>query len=407
VAKETREEAIARRKAELDAKRAAQKLRSAERFAEIDALAADRKAAIKAGYQSKLVENEQNAKAKEAEREALAAQREADKLAQQEAKAAEKLAEQQIKELAKAELLKDQANERERLAKAKEAEREALAAQREADKLAQQEAKAADPNQLAKLEKKAEFRAHLDSQAAKRDAIKQFPIEEQKAAKKKKRDEDMAAIRAKSEAKAAEKLAEKMNDAAFAAKHAAKAAKRAANEAAMAQREKDKQELVERIGPKVADEIFALKRVRIFENGYIQIGLLGSPEKLASIEADAEVTKKTGLGRAVAAGMTGGLNLLSPNRRGDLTLTVETENDSRVLHTDNPTNEDMKAMKKLESRGNSVLARLAGKPEQQSSSNSSVSTDVSEQLSKLADLKGLGLLDDAEFAAAKAKLLGL
>jgi hypothetical protein len=405
--KETREEAIARRKAELDAKRAAQKQKSAERFAEIDALAAGRKAAIKADYQSKLLENERAANAKQAEREALAAQREADKLAQQETKAAERLAEQQAKELEKAELLKAQAEERERLANAKQAEREALAAQREADKLAQQETKAADPAQAAKLAKKAEYQERLNSQIELRNKIKQLPIEEQKAAKKKKRDDDLAAIKAKSEAKAAEKLAEKMKDPVFAAKHAAKAAKRAASEAAMAQREKEKQELLERIGTKVADEIFALKRVRIYENGYIQIGLLGSPEKLVSIEADAEVTKKTGLGRAVAAGMTGGLNLLSPNRRGDLTLTVETESDSRVLHTDNPTNEDMKAMKKLESKGNAVLARLAGKPEQQTSSSSSVSTDVSEQLSKLADLKSKGLLDDAEFAAAKAKLLGL
>ncbi len=277
-----------------------------------------------------------------------------------------------------------------------------------AQKLAE---KMQNPEFAAKYAEKQAKQDALDAQMKARreakEALKSLPPEEAKAARKAASEATMQRIRDESAAKSASKLAEKLTDPEFAAKHAAKEAKRAASEAAMAQRQKEKEELAEKIGKKVADELFALKRVRIYENGYIEVGLglVSTPEKLVSIQSSADISKKTGLGRAAAGVMTGGLSLMGANRRGDLMLVIDTENETRVLNTDDPTTEDMKAMKKLEAVGNSVLARLSSTSVSAAPVNST--TDLSVELARLNDLHKSGVLTAEEFSAAKSKLLGL
>jgi hypothetical protein len=280
----------------------------------------------------------------------------------------------------------------------------AKAAQKLSEKMKDPEFAAKYAEKQAKQEA---FDAQMLARREEKEALKALSPEEAKAAKRAANEATMQKLRDEREAKEALKLAAKLNDPEYAAKHAAKEAKRAASEAAMAQRQKEKEELAEKIGKKVADEIFALKRVRIYENGYIEIGLglASTPEKLVSIQSSADITKKSGLGRAAAGVMTVGLNSLASNRRGDLMLVIDTDVNTRVLNTENPTTEDMKAMKKLEAVGNSVLARLSSTSVSPASVNST--TDLSVELARLNDLHKSGVLTAEEFSAAKSKLLGL
>jgi len=53
-----------------------------------------------------------------------------------------------------------------------------------------------------------------------------------------------------------------------------------------------------------------------------------------------------------------------------------------------------------------MQAQLADLQAQQAQQQPAPTDDLMDQLQKLADMKAAGVLDDAEFAAAKAKLLG-
>lgn len=177
-------------------------------------------------------------------------------------------------------------------------------------------------------------------------------------------------------------------------------------------RQADKAAVSAEIGDCLIDRLFALSRIRIYEHGFVQIGST-APERLLAIKGEADINSKTGPGRFVgsiiAMPLLGGVpnNMLGPSVRGDLMLTIHTDVDTHTIHTRTPMPEFIKALRELDTVGNSILARLGSENTGVTSSENSVSTDVSEQLSKLADLKSQGLLDDAEFAAAKAKLLGL
>jgi hypothetical protein len=89
-------------------------------------------------------------------------------------------------------------------------------------------------------------------------------------------------------------------------------------------------------GHLVAEALFARKSVRLYSGGYVRISgpfsKANAPfEKLLGISGSADVSKKTGLGRSVAFVLTGGINLLSPNKRGDLYLSIFTEKQSHSL----------------------------------------------------------------------------
>lgn len=176
------------------------------------------------------------------------------------------------------------------------------------------------------------------------------------------------------------------------------------------QRNSKKAKIAASLGKCEIDKLFATSRIRIYENGYVQIGGR-EPEKLLSIKGEVDINSKTGLGRfvgtIVAFPLMQGTNMLGPSVRGDLMLTIQTDVDIHTIHTRTPMPEFIKSLRELDMVGNSVLTRIQGEKVDKASSKSSVSADVSEQLAKLAELKQQGLLDEAEFSAAKAKLLGL
>jgi hypothetical protein len=209
-------------------------------------------------------------------------------------------------------------------------------------------------------------------------------------------------------------LPQESKDDARAAKQMARAEKRATRQADAAQRKQDKADEraaeLETYGNMVADEVFGLRRVRIYDKGFVRVGVLllssGPFERLLGIESNIEVSKKSGTGRAVAAVMTMGVNLYSPNRRGDAYLTITTDCDVYALHTEPPTDSDLKAAMKLEGAGKAVLHRLADVEDAQVLVDEPTAlASVGQQLRELAELHADGLVSDTEFSEIRDRLL--
>lgn len=171
-------------------------------------------------------------------------------------------------------------------------------------------------------------------------------------------------------------------------------------------------ELVKKYGAVTAEGIFSVKKVTIYSLGYVKVGGLfggGSIEKLLDIFGESDITKKTGLGRAATAILTGGINLaLLPNQRGNVYLSVSTASKTHSLMKELPSEYDLKLMNKLVSAGKASISRrdsLAS--EGKAPAGQSAAVGVDQSLEKLARLHKDGLIDDSEYKAAKAKLLGL
>ena len=185
-----------------------------------------------------------------------------------------------------------------------------------------------------------------------------------------------------------------------------KATKQADKAAKLAEREAKEAADRKMAGREIASELLSMGQVKIFENGYVIVGWnFGSPvyEKLKSFEVfDNNMTKKTGFGRGATAVLTLGLNLWSPNTRGNLIVTIVTDQNT---HTGDllPQVNVIKSVNKLQAAANSVL-----KSNTQSGSSAGSSKDnVSDSLEKLVSLRDAGALSKAEFEKAKAKLLGM
>ena len=187
------------------------------------------------------------------------------------------------------------------------------------------------------------------------------------------------------------------------------AAKKATEKAAkQLQSESEKADFINRYGTLLADEVFGSKRVWIYSKGYVSVGLFspGTPTKLLGISGNADVTKKTVIGRGVVAAMTMGANLaLTPNKRGDAYLSITTDIKTYMLHMSPPTEQGLKAMRKLEGAGQAVLDMNV--PNQVIVTNAGTEPDLALQLEKLSALKQSGALSEAEYQAAKKQLLGL
>jgi hypothetical protein len=149
-----------------------------------------------------------------------------------------------------------------------------------------------------------------------------------------------------------------------------------------------------------------LKSVEIFSDCTVRVGS-GLAEQLWSIEASMDnLQKKSAAGRAVGFVLTGGLNMLSPNKRGDITLTIVTDSQVHVIHTDRPQEDQLKDVLKMEAAGKGVIAQRSAKgasvvaPSAKSSGNS-----IEDSLQRLADLRERGVITEEEFSQAKKKLL--
>ena len=182
---------------------------------------------------------------------------------------------------------------------------------------------------------------------------------------------------------------------------------------------REKREL-EHFGRKMLEETCAGKLVRIYEKGYVRVSGIflkdGAVfEKLIAIESSADVAKKTALGRTIMFGATMGLNMLTPNKRGDMYLTIATDRTTHMLHMSPPTERELKAMHKIATSGQGVLDSI----ERQSSSSHAASgpgsstqqvrnssqSSVIDELTKLVALRDAGALSEGEFSEMKADLL--
>ena len=177
---------------------------------------------------------------------------------------------------------------------------------------------------------------------------------------------------------------------------------------------------LESYGRKVIEEACAGKLVRIYDKGYVRVSGVFLKEgavfeKLIAIESSADVAKKTALGRTIMFGATMGLNMLTPNKRGDMYLTIATDRTTHMLHMSPPTERELKAMHKIATSGQGVLNSI----ERQASSNHTASSpssatqpvgdtsqsSVIDELTKLVALRDAGALSEDEFSALKAELL--
>jgi hypothetical protein len=165
----------------------------------------------------------------------------------------------------------------------------------------------------------------------------------------------------------------------------------------------------------VAEGAVAGRRVKIYEKGYVQVGVLklGAPERLLGITATDMSSQKTAIGRGIVAVATMGTNLMvTPNKRGSYYLVIVTDRKTHNLTLSPPTNSDLRDMHKLEAAGKAVLAGLAAEaaipatPVVENPVVPASDVDLAAQLTQLAQLHGSGALTDDEFAAAKQRLLG-
>ena len=180
--------------------------------------------------------------------------------------------------------------------------------------------------------------------------------------------------------------------------------------------EVNKRDFESKWGQVVASGLLGSKNVRIYSKGFVSVGFLFAsktpPQKLMQISGNADVTKKTGLGRGVGFALTGGANVLfSPNKRGDIYLVIVTDKRTYQLHCSPPTKQDMQTFHLLLTAGQSVVKSVNDAQEPSSQNVISMPSpgqtlNLSEEIEKLGKLHSNGTLSDEEFEAAKKRVLG-
>jgi hypothetical protein len=108
--------------------------------------------------------------------------------------------------------------------------------------------------------------------------------------------------------------------------------------------------------------------------------------------------------------MTGGLNLLGSNKRGDVYLVIVTDRNTHALRESPPTSWNLTASKKLAAAGQAVLniRDAANNTTQFEHANAQLAqgqTSVSDRLRELTRLRDEQLITQAEFDQTRAKLI--
>jgi hypothetical protein len=199
-----------------------------------------------------------------------------------------------------------------------------------------------------------------------------------------------------------------------------KAVEKVAN---VAVQEEKNREFIAKYGEIAVAATFGGCRVTIYRNGFIKSGNIigmfaGQPEELLEISGDTDITKKSGAGRVLGAALTaGGSILASANQRGNIYLSFVTSNQVVSLNSGSGDDWDIMNMRKLVAAGKAAISKRESLQNKDSAStsnsNSNSNSDqggaqgIEERLQKLADLREKGLLDEEEYKASKAKLLGL
>lgn len=106
---------------------------------------------------------------------------------------------------------------------------------------------------------------------------------------------------------------------------------------------------------------FGGKAIEVYSGGFVRVANFvmrkSVPfEKLLSIQYSDNVSKKSGVGRAAGAVFTGGVNLITSNKRGDVFLTIVTEGNVYTLHEGTPNVMTMRDAQALAAAGQAVLA---------------------------------------------------
>lgn len=146
--------------------------------------------------------------------------------------------------------------------------------------------------------------------------------------------------------------------------------------------------------------------VEIFENGYVKVGKLSrsSPEKLLGVSGQAEITKKSALGRFAMGSLVMFQNVaFTPNRRGEIHLAIVTDRQTHILRSDLPLKFELEDFYKILAAAETVLE--AQKATEGMTIPTATASDLAAQLRQIAELHDKGVLDENEFVAAKAKLL--
>ena len=170
----------------------------------------------------------------------------------------------------------------------------------------------------------------------------------------------------------------------------------------------------EDLGEIAVETVFGTKKITIYRKGFVKVsGQMGiakaDAQKLMHIEGESQTWKKTAGGRGVTAiGLSligaGPINLLSPNRRGDLSLTIATDREVFSILKEMPSNSDIKAMHQLIAAGKAVIA-ARGAQASPVASMQTAAPSLATQIAELNDLRTSGVITETEFEAAKAKLL--
>ena len=171
-------------------------------------------------------------------------------------------------------------------------------------------------------------------------------------------------------------------------------------------------ENLEKYGKQVARGIIQATIIELYEKGFVRVAhyrglvgeLVGDFEKLVGIDgSDGNVQKKSAGGRAAGALMTGGLNMLSSNIRGDLILTVVTDNQVHSISTQVGSSSTLEDIQTLVTAGKALLANRE-RAEKTAFTDANTGS-LAGELEKLLELHKSGALSDDDFQRAKEKLL--
>jgi hypothetical protein len=120
-------------------------------------------------------------------------------------------------------------------------------------------------------------------------------------------------------------------------------------------------------GNVLATGMIGTRRVKIYDRGFVQVGWSGTPARIRSITSNIHTSKKSGVGRAAAntaifVGTFGVGSNVTPNIRGDVRLTIVTDDGVKTLHTSSPTQSDVTAAIELEAAAQAALELAAQNP---------------------------------------------
>ena len=185
-------------------------------------------------------------------------------------------------------------------------------------------------------------------------------------------------------------------------------AKAAAQEARMHKieaRQEDLAQFEEKFGRVSAQGPIGGRKVEIFDKGFVRVGKIGpsAPEKLLGVSGQADISKKSALGRFAMGTLVMYSNIaFTPNRRGEIHMAITTDRQTYSLKSELPMQFELESFYQIMASAESILESRKSSTGQALAS----APDIAQQLKQIAELHAQGVLNDDEFSAAKAKLLG-